>query len=71
MWLNKAETWALAEYYGKFEFIQRRTLTCYNGIKGSGCGDCDACNLRAKGLNEFLENKSSAMKSMKEKLQLK
>ncbi|MDI2593367.1 7-cyano-7-deazaguanine synthase QueC [Pseudomonas sp. 681] len=68
MWLNKAETWALAEYHGKLELIQHQTLTCYNGIKGSGCGDCDACNLRAKGLNEFLENKSVVMEGLKDKL---
>ncbi|TBN43032.1 7-cyano-7-deazaguanine synthase QueC [Pseudomonas sp. BGI-2] len=71
MRLNKAETWALAEYHGKFELIQHHTLTCYNGIKGSGCGDCDACNLREKGMTEFLENKSAVMKSLKEKLHLK
>ena len=71
MWLNKSETWALADHHGKFELIQHHTLTCYNGIKGSGCGDCDACNLRAKGLNEYLENKSTVMKSLKEKLQIK
>jgi len=71
MWLNKAETWALAEYHGKLELIQHQTLTCYNGIKGSGCGDCDACNLRAKGLNEFLENKSVVMEGLKDKLKLK
>ena len=71
MWLNKSETWALADHYGKLELIQYHTLTCYNGVKGSGCGDCEACNLRAKGFNEYLENKSTVMKSLKEKLQIK
>ncbi|URM28604.1 7-cyano-7-deazaguanine synthase QueC [Pseudomonas frederiksbergensis] len=71
MWLNKSETWALADHHGKLELIQHHTLTCYNGIKGSGCGDCDACNLREKGLDEYLENKSTVMKSLKEKLQIK
>lgn len=71
MWLNKSETWALADHYGKLELIQHHTLTCYNGVKGSGCGDCEACNLRAKGFNEYLENKSTVMKSLKEKLQIK
>jgi 7-cyano-7-deazaguanine synthase len=71
MWLNKSETWALADLHGKLELIQHHTLTCYNGIKGSGCGDCDACNLRTKGFNEYLENKSTVMKSLKEKLQIK
>jgi len=67
MWLNKAETWALAEQHGKLELIQHQTLTCYNGIIGTGCASCDACNLRAKGLNEFLENKSAVMNSLENK----
>lgn len=71
MWLTKAETWALAEQHGKLALIQHQTLTCYNGIIGTGCGNCDACNLRAKGLNEFLENKSAVMKSLKNKGTLK
>jgi 7-cyano-7-deazaguanine synthase len=71
MWLNKAETWALAEHHKKLDFIREYTLTCYNGIKGEGCSDCDACNLRAKGLNEFLKNRTVIMHTLKEKLELK
>ncbi|MGE8176012.1 7-cyano-7-deazaguanine synthase QueC [Pseudomonas fluorescens] len=71
MWLNKAETWALAEYHGKLELIQHHTLSCYNGVIGSGCANCDACNFRAKGLNEFIENRSEIMKNLKSKLKLK
>ena len=71
MWLSKSETWALADHHGELELIQHHTLTCYNGIKGSGCGDCDACNLRAKGFNEYHKNKSTVIKSLKEKLQIK
>ncbi|UVM50029.1 7-cyano-7-deazaguanine synthase QueC [Pseudomonas sp. B21-015] len=71
MWLNKSEIWALADHHGKFELIRHHTLTCYNGIKGSGCGDCDACNLRAEGFNEYFKNKSTMMKSLKEKLHIK
>jgi 7-cyano-7-deazaguanine synthase len=70
MWLNKAETWALADYHKKLDLIRYHTLTCYNGIKGSGCADCDACSLRAKGLNEFLENRSEVRSSLKIKLAL-
>ncbi|WP_166358046.1 7-cyano-7-deazaguanine synthase QueC [Pseudomonas akapageensis] len=71
MGLNKAEIWALAEHYDKLTFIHRHTLSCYNGIKGSGCADCDACNLRAQGLNKFLENKAEITSRLKEKLNLK
>lgn len=70
MWLNKAETWALAEYYGQLELIRNETLTCYQGVKGEGCKNCDACNLRAKGLSAFLGNRAQVMKSLKAKVVL-
>jgi len=57
MWLNKAETWAMADYYGAFDLVRQKTLTCYNGIQGDGCGDCPSCNLRRVGLNHYLEDK--------------
>jgi 7-cyano-7-deazaguanine synthase len=70
MWLNKAQTWALADYHEQLEFINQQTLTCYNGIKGSGCGDCDACHLRTKGLSLYLENRTEVMNSLKDRLGL-
>ncbi|MCY1390825.1 7-cyano-7-deazaguanine synthase [compost metagenome] len=70
MWLNKAEIWALAEYHNKLDLIRNRTLTCYNGILGSGCADCDACTLRAKGLNDFLKSKVAIMNTLKNKMSL-
>lgn len=54
MWLNKAQTWELADQLGVFAYIQERTLTCYNGIVGDGCGICPACVLRKKGLEEYV-----------------
>lgn len=57
MWLNKAQTWALADQMGVFQFVRERTLTCYNGIKADGCGECPACKLRKKGLDEYLCSK--------------
>ena len=70
MRLNKAETWALADHHKQLELIRHHTLSCYNGIKGSGCADCDACNLRAKGLKEFLDNRMEIMNSLRTKLKL-
>ena len=70
MWLNKAETWAMADHYGALELIRDETLTCYNGIKGSGCGDCPACHLRSRGLEEYLANKASILADTREKAQL-
>jgi 7-cyano-7-deazaguanine synthase len=58
MWLDKKETWKLADELGVFEYIQRETLTCYNGIVGAGCGECPACHLRSKGLSEYLKERN-------------
>lgn len=54
MWLNKAETWELADSLGCFSYVRMHTTTCYNGIKGDGCGKCPACELRDKGLREYM-----------------
>ncbi len=64
MWLNKAETWALADTFGKLEYVRDNTLTCYNGVIGSGCGDCPACDLRQKGLESYINNKDNVMASL-------
>lgn len=61
MWLNKAQTWALADKYHSLELVRDQTLTCYNGIVGSGCGTCPACLLRAKGLADYLDDKVGVM----------
>lgn len=55
MWLNKAQTWKMADDLDAFEFVRLRTLTCYNGIIADGCGICPACKLRKNGLDEYLE----------------
>jgi len=57
MWLNKAQTWQLADELGALAIIRNETLTCYNGVKGDGCGDCPSCKLRNEGLQQFLKNK--------------
>lgn len=54
MWRNKAETWALADELGAFDFVREKTLTCYNGIIADGCGECPACKLRKRGLEQYL-----------------
>ncbi|MDO6777387.1 7-cyano-7-deazaguanine synthase QueC [Shewanella sp. 3_MG-2023] len=59
MWLNKAETWALADKYQSLELIRNETLTCYNGVIGDGCGDCPSCLLRVRGLEEYLNSKGA------------
>ncbi|NMM65901.1 7-cyano-7-deazaguanine synthase QueC [Clostridium sp. P21] len=53
MWINKAETWEMAYNLGVLDIVKNETLTCYNGIKGNGCGECPACRLRKNGYLEF------------------
>jgi 7-cyano-7-deazaguanine synthase len=60
MWINKAETWKLADELGAFNFVREKTLTCYNGIIGDGCGECPACKLRAAGLAEYVAERKGA-----------
>ncbi|RIP35954.1 7-cyano-7-deazaguanine synthase QueC [Staphylococcus gallinarum] len=59
MWLDKKATWALSDDLGVLDYIRTKTLTCYNGIIGEGCGECPACHLRARGLNAYLEEKGA------------
>jgi 7-cyano-7-deazaguanine synthase len=58
MWLDKAATWKLAESLAGPDFVEliiEHTHTCYLGDRtnrhpwGYGCGNCPACQLRAKG----------------------
>lgn len=61
MWLDKKETWKLADELDAFDYIRERTLTCYNGVKGSGCGECPACELRQNGLDQYLVEKGGGV----------
>ena len=63
MWLDKAETWKLADEMKALEYVRERTLTCYNGIKGDGCGTCPACELRMNGLQQYLDGKEGGVSS--------
>jgi 7-cyano-7-deazaguanine synthase len=63
MWLDKGETWVLAERLGGpafVELIRQGTISCYHGqIEqvndwGPGCGDCPACALRARGWQVYM-----------------
>ena len=56
---TKAQEWELADRLGIFDLIAEKTLTCYRGIPGKGCGHCPACRLRNAGLREFLSAKKS------------
>ena len=58
MWLDKTETWALAEQLGgasRVEISLEHSHTCYESERGPrhawghGCGRCPACSLRQRG----------------------
>jgi len=58
MWIDKAQTWALADQLGGgalTDLIVEHTHTCYHGVRGErhewgyGCGECPACALRKAG----------------------
>ena len=58
MWIDKADTWALAEQLGGeplVNLIRQETHTCYVGERtakhdwGFGCGACPACEIRRDG----------------------
>ncbi|MGF1747776.1 7-cyano-7-deazaguanine synthase QueC [Vibrio cionasavignyae] len=67
MWLDKAETWALADQHQALALVREETLTCYNGVIGDGCGDCPACDLRKNGLQHYLDNKQAVSDSLTKK----
>ena len=70
MWIDKADTWALAFELGEtsglagggqtlVDLIIEHTHTCYLGDRthrhawGYGCGECPACELRARGFKRY------------------
>ncbi|MCE4566327.1 7-cyano-7-deazaguanine synthase QueC [Maribellus sp. CM-23] len=59
MWKDKAAIWQLADELGVMEIVQNETVTCYNGVKGKGCGHCPACMLRNRGLENYLNSKKA------------
>jgi len=65
MQLNKAQTWALAHELGGApltELILEHSHTCYEGDRiqrhawGYGCAKCPACDLRARGFEQWRGN---------------
>ena len=67
MWLDKAETWSLAQQLGGdslVEIILEHTHTCYESERGMrqpwgyGCGRCPACSLRKRGYTAWREGRT-------------
>ena len=66
MWIDKAETWAMAERLGGeplLALIRDESHSCYRGDReqrhpwGLGCGACPACELRASGYARFVQGR--------------
>jgi len=66
MWIDKAETFALAEELGGAAFLDlvvEESHSCYLGDRsrrhpwGYGCGTCPACQLRAQGFAKFMRQR--------------
>jgi 7-cyano-7-deazaguanine synthase len=63
MWRDKRQTWELAHDLGGqglVDLIRNETHTCYLGERGAlhdwgyGCGQCPACQLRARGYQQYV-----------------
>ena len=68
MWIDKAETFALAEELGGKPFLDlliEDSHSCYLGDRahrhdwGYGCGACPACQLRANGFARFMSERNA------------
>lgn len=68
MWIDKAETWALALELGGetlVDLVVEHSHTCYLGERGTrhawgyGCGTCPACELRGSGWARWVQSPSS------------
>lgn len=64
MWIDKRQTWELAQQLGGqklVDLIRSETHTCYLGERGTlhdwgyGCDTCPACELRARGYQQFIQ----------------
>jgi 7-cyano-7-deazaguanine synthase len=69
MWLDKSETWGLAQKLGGttlIDIILKHTHTCYESERGPreawgrGCGVCPACALRKRGYEAWREGRKVA-----------
>ncbi len=68
MWIDKADTFALAEELGGkplLDLVIEDSHSCYLGERGTrhawgyGCGECPACQLRARGFAKFTSKRKT------------
>jgi len=70
MWLDKAQTWQLAQDIGGqmlVDLIVEHSHTCYLGERGErhdwgyGCGTCPACTLRCQGWQRWKNGRTQSV----------
>lgn len=59
VFLTKAQTLEIAASFGALDYLLEHTVTCYNGVRGRGCGSCPACTLRRTGEEAFFQRRFS------------
>ncbi len=57
--MTKLESMKLGDELGVLDYLLEKTVTCYEGIKGRGCGKCPSCLLRNEGIDQFRSQFSS------------
>lgn len=63
MSLDKSQVWQLSAELGRLDYIRDKTITCYNGCIGDGCGECPACKLRCNGYKKYLQIRNYQQKN--------
>lgn len=56
---DKKSIWQLADELGIMDIVKNKTVTCYNGVVGDGCGGCPSCLLRNNGYIEYTKHKGA------------
>lgn len=59
VYMSKKETLILADKLGVLDYLLEETITCYQGLSGSGCEVCPACQLKNEGLRQFYLHKAA------------
>lgn len=53
VYMTKKQTMEVADELGILDYLLENTISCYEGMSGSGCGKCPACKLRNEGIAQF------------------
>lgn len=62
--ISKKESLQIASEMGILSYLLENTVTCYHGIPCEGCGNCLACGLRQKSIQEYFSQIDSTTNSV-------